>query len=86
MLLNKVSDESDDISPFTADVIDGLFMITRGNPRRILTNCHSLVQAMLDSSEVKIDSADFKAFCKEKNLEIPQIDPEDNDEDFFGKF
>lgn len=86
MLLNKVSDESDEISPFTTDVIDGLFMITRGNPRRILTNCHSLVQTMLDTSEVKIDAADFKAFCKEKNLEIPQIDSEDNDEDFFGKF
>lgn len=86
MMLNKVSDEADDISPFSADVIDRLYTITRGNPRRIITHCHSLVQRMLDASKAEVSLSDFMDYCQVKDIEIEDDTSSDDEDEFYGKF
>jgi hypothetical protein len=91
MCLNYVRETaSDDTEPFTKDVVNNIFLVTRGNPRRILSYCYDLMDIYIRNDLTSISMEDFKAYCKQKNIDIPttadSTPTEEDSESFYGDF
>lgn len=87
MILNKSRKKSNEIKPFTREVIDKIHVITRGNPRRILTNCYDMLNMMYDKDTQTLDIELFNEFCRINDIEQSELEVDDEDiEKAFGKF